>query len=135
MVVTDMMDTPPAPLGDPEQLASEIDVASAGEAVRRLIGEAKLAAASEIELAKACGAVVGASVKAISIWGVIALILLFVAVLCLAMGLMIALATITGPWLASAIVPGVLLLIVAFAGWRIRANAMRAKAAVARLSA
>ena len=132
--MTDMTEVP-APVDDPAALAGEIHDAAPMESIRLLIGEARAAAASELELAKACGTIVGASVKAISIWGVVALITLFVAVLCLAIGLMIALATVTGPWWASAIVPGALLLVTLIAGLRIRSAANHAKAAVARLSA
>lgn len=126
--------TEPATAGDATTIGREIDGSSPADAIRLLVGEVRAAAASEMELAKACGAIVGASAKSISIWGVVALITLFVAVLTLAIGLMIALATITGPWLAALIVPGVLLCITAIAGLCIRSAAMRAKAAVARLS-
>lgn len=124
----------PASVGEPAALEQEIAQGSAVDAIRLLVGEARAAAASEMELAKACGAIVGASVKVMSIWGVVALITLFVAGLTLAIGLMIALATVTGPWLAALIVPGVLLLVTALAGLRVRSAALRAKAAVARLS-
>ena len=125
----------PSPLGDPADLERTIDAGSAVDSLRLLIGEAKAAAASEMELARACGAIVGASAKTISIWGVVALITLFVAVLALAIGVMIALATITGPWWAAVIVPGALLLVTLIAALIIRGAAKRAKAAVARLSA
>jgi hypothetical protein len=65
---------------------------------------------------------------------VVALITLFVAVLALAIGLMIALASVTGPWLAALIVPAILLCVTGLAALRIRNAANRAKAAVARLS-
>ena len=91
----------PSPLGEPVDIERTIDAGSAVDSLRLLIGEAKAAAASEVELAKACGAIVGASAKTISIWSVVALITLFVAVLTLAIGLMIALATVTGPWWAA----------------------------------
>lgn len=139
--MTDQIDTtPPVPTGpaatgDATEIGLEIDGSSPVEAIRLLVGEVRAAAASEMELAKACGSIVGASVKSISIWGVVALITLFVAVLSLAIGLMIALATVTGPWLAALIVPAVLLCITAVAGLCIRGAAQRAKAAVARLSA
>lgn len=125
----------PSPLGEPVDIERTIDAGSAVDSLRLLIGEAKAAAASEVELAKACGAIVGASAKTISIWSVVALITLFVAVLTLAIGLMIALATVTGPWWAAVIVPGVLLVVTLIAALIIRGAAKRAKAAVARLSA
>ncbi|QJQ32801.1 phage holin family protein [Sphingomonas lacunae] len=124
----------PAAVGDPAAFERAIDGSSPIDAIRLLAGEVRAAAASEMELAKACGAIVGASVKSISIWTAVALITLFVAVLTLAIGLVIALATITGPWLAALIVPAVLLIVCAIAAWRIRGAAHRAKAAVTRLS-
>lgn len=130
----------PGPVGpaspvDPAAFERDIDSSSAADALRLLAGEVRAAASSEMELARACGAIVGTSVKAISIWGVVALITVFIALLALAIGLMIALADVTGPLLAALIVPAVLLCVTAFAGLRIRSAANRAKAAVARLSA
>ena len=130
--------SPPLPLtepGDPAELASTIDAASPTGALRQLVGEVKLAITSEVELAKACAAVIGASTKTMSIWGAVALLAVFVALLSLAIGIMIALATITGPWLAAVIVPGSLLGIAAIAGLIVRSAALRAKAAVGRLTA
>lgn len=130
--------SPPPPVtepADPAELAGTIDAATPTDAVRQLVGEAKLAIASEVALAKACGAVVGASAKTISIWGGVAVLALFVALLTLAIGIMIALATVTGPWLAALIVSGALLLIALVAGLIVRAAALRAKAAVGRLTA
>ena len=123
-----------APVGDPAAFEQEIDSSSPADAIRLLVGEVRAAAANEMELAKVCAAIVGNSVKAISIWGVVALITLFVAVLSLAIGLMIALASVTGPWLAALIVPAILLCVTGLAALRIRNAANRAKAAVARLS-
>ena len=89
---------------------------SSVDAIKNLIADAKLAASSEVALVRACATVVLASVKTISIWAVIALLVVFVALLALAIGLMIALAQVTGALLAALIVPGVLLVIAGIAG-------------------
>jgi hypothetical protein len=75
-----------------------------------------------VALVKACAAVVLASIKSISIWAVIALLVVFVALLALAIGLMIALAQVTGALLAALIVPGVLLVIAGVAGLIIKGS-------------
>lgn len=95
---------------------------SSVDAIKNLIADAKLAASSEVALVRACAMVVLASVKTISIWAVIALLVVFVALLALAIGLMIALAQVTGALLAALIVPGVLLLIAGIAGLIIKGS-------------
>lgn len=122
---------PPSHLATPDSIGALDSIATADgidpdlssvDAIKNLIADAKLAASSEVALVKACAAVVLASIKSISIWAVVALLVVFVALLALAIGLMIALAQVTGALIAALIVPGVLLLIAGVAGLIIKGS-------------
>ena len=124
-------DDPSSPNHGEQEVPTDID--SAAQSIRRLIEEAQAAAQSEIALARACATVITGAIKGISIWGITALLLVFVALLAFAIGALIALAQWTGAVLAALIVPSVLLLIAAIAGLRVRTNARRMSQAVAML--
>lgn len=113
---------------------SDVDVAaiesgSAITAVRLLIDEAKASLSTELVLAKTIGRVASESIQRMAIWGTVAVLFAFVGLLALAVGLMIALATVIGPLGAALVVGGLLLAIGLFAAFRARRNALILKAA------
>lgn len=110
-------------------VADDVDVAaiesgSAIAAVRMLVDEAKASLSAELVLAKTIGRVASESIQRMAIWGTIAVLFAFVGLLALAVGLMIALATVIGPLGAALVVGGLLLAIGLFAGFRARRNAL-----------
>lgn len=110
-------------------VADDVDVAaiesgSAIAAVRMLVDEAKASLSAELVLAKTIGRVASESIQRMAIWGTIAVLFAFVGLLALAVGLMIALATVIGPLGAALVVGGLLLAIGLFAGFRARHNAL-----------
>lgn len=110
-------------------VADDVDVAaiesgSAIAAVRMLVDEAKASLSAELVLAKTIGRVTSESIQRMAIWGTIAVLFAFVGLLALAVGLMIALATVIGPLGAALVVGGLLLAIGLFAGFRARRNAL-----------
>lgn len=101
-----------------------IESGSAIAAVRALVDEAKTSLSTELVLAKTIGRVASESIQRMAIWGTIAVLFAFVGLLALAVGLMIALATVIGPLGAALVVGGLLLAIGLFAGFRARRNAL-----------
>ncbi len=106
------------------------DEASPMGAIRLLIDEARATANKELALARTAMGVVGSEIRDISMWWTIALSCAVVALLSLAIGLMIALATVTGEWAAALIVPGALLLVALFGALRARSGTRRVKSAL-----
>lgn len=92
------------------------------DAIRQLIADAQAAAASETALIKLSGQFALRAIKAMSIWGIIAVMCGFVGLLSLAIGALLALAQTIGVWLAMLIVPGVLFAVAALAAVRVRAR-------------
>jgi anti-sigma-K factor RskA len=122
-------ETPPPVEPDTSDVLASTDAASPVAAVRLLIEE-RTSANQELALARTAFGIVGSEVRDISMWGSIALACAGVALLALAIGLMIALATVTGEWAAALIVPGILLLVALFAALRVRSGTRRVKAAM-----
>ena len=112
--------TDPVPLIDVEA----IDHMSAVGAVRALFDEAKATLDSEVALAKTIGTIAGVSLQRMALWGTIALLFAFVGLLTLAVGMVIALAVVTGPLAAALIVGGLLFAIGLFAALRARGYAI-----------
>jgi hypothetical protein len=123
-------ETPPPVEPDTSDVLASTDAASPVAAVRLLIEEVRTSANQELALARTAFGIVGSEVRDISMWGSIALACSGVALLALAIGLMIALATVTGEWAAALIVPGILLLVALFAALRVRSGTRRVKAAM-----
>ncbi|MEQ1688670.1 MAG: hypothetical protein ABL874_08860 [Sphingopyxis sp.] len=108
--------------GDTQDEGSAVAGGGPIDAIRALIAEAQAAAASETALLQACGVIVAASLKAMSLWGIVALFCAFVGLLALAVGAVIALAQWTGAVGAMLIVPGALFGVAAFGAWRVRSH-------------
>lgn len=113
-----------------QAVASETDAGGPVDAVKATVADIREAAAREIALARAVGAVIGAEAKRASLWGGIALVFAIVGLLTLAVSLTLMLAHITGWVIAALIVPAVLLLIAAIGGWKARGAAMRLSSAM-----
>lgn len=109
---------------EPDAKKDDRSLAETGpiDAIKALIAEAQAAAASETALLQACGVIVAASLKAMSLWGIVALFCAFVGLLAFAIGAVIALAQWTGAVTAMLIVPGALLLAAALGAWRARSH-------------
>lgn len=90
--------------------------------VRDVLDQASAAAKAEITLLKARGDLATRGAKTTSIWGLIAAITGFVALLSFSIGMILTLATLIGPLAATAIVTGVLLVIAAIAGLRAKSG-------------
>jgi hypothetical protein len=90
--------------------------------LRDVMDQASATAKAEITLLKARGDLAKKGVTTISIWGVAALILLAVALLAFAVGMILALATLIGPLLATLVVTAVLLLLAGLAGLRAKSG-------------
>lgn len=123
-----MVSSDPPPADGPIEPA---DDDSAAQAVRRLIADAQAAAASETALVRLCAALTLQAVKAMSIWGAVAIMFAFVGLLALAIGATVLLAQSLGPWWAIGIVPGSLLLIALLSALRVRARLRGLQRAIA----
>lgn len=115
----DVRPTPSASATDAADDASRPSL-SAVETARKLLDDAQTAVRSEFALWSICAAIVSREARAISVWGIVALMAIFVAILVLAIGMMLALTPFTGALGAALIVPAVLLVIAGLAGLRIR---------------
>lgn len=125
-------------VSDPgEQAAGDIappaEAGSPVDAIRQLISDAQAAAASETALIRLSGQIAMAAIKAMSVWGIVALLTGFVGLLTLAIAAVMALAQTVGPWLAMLIVPAVLFTVALFAGWRVRARSRDMRSALSAL--
>lgn len=128
------MDEPPAERpGDIIDPAPSAEPGSPVDAIRQLIADAQAAAASETALIRLSGQVALSAIKAMSAWGIVALLCGFVGLLSLAVAAVIALAQTVGPWWAMLIVPGLLFAVTAFAILRVRARSRDMKSALAAL--
>jgi len=83
------------------------------EDVRLLLGEARTFAQAELTYQKTRAAFVGAETRSIAVLGIGAVVLLLLAVVALVLGLVIALGTLIGPWLAMIVVPVAVLAVAA----------------------
>lgn len=72
--------------------------------VRQLVGDGRTLLEAELAYQKSRAAVAGQGAKGIAGWGALALALVFFALMALVMGLVLALASTLGPWLATGIV-------------------------------
>lgn len=120
----------PEAMSDPVDVTASTDAASPIGALRLLIDEARASAQQEMALARTAFGIVGSELRDISMWWSIALTCAGIALLSLAIGLMIALATVTGEWAAALIVPGALLFVAVVAALRARSGTRRVKAAM-----
>ena len=92
------------------------------EDVRLLVGEARTFAQAELAYQKTRAAFVGAETRTIAILGIGAVVLVLLAVVALVLGLVIALGTLIGPWLAMIVVPVAVLAIAAIMAISARAR-------------
>lgn len=95
--------------------------------VRNLVGDVQTAAEAELHFQKARAGYVVGEAKGIALWSVLAISALVLALFALATGVLLGLIPVVGPWGATAIVVGALLLLAALAGWRAAAGAKRVK--------
>ncbi|MCU0729745.1 MAG: hypothetical protein MUF41_06570 [Sphingopyxis sp.] len=113
--------------GDPSTAIGPLD------SIKALFAQAKATVDTEIALGRAASAVILSSAKTITLWGVVALLFAFVALLVLAIGSMMLIAQHIGIGGGMAVVLGVLLVVIAVAAWRIRGGARIISVAVAEL--
>jgi hypothetical protein len=71
--------------------------------VRVLVDDGRTLVEAELAYQKSRAAVAGAGAKGVAGWGALALVLVFFALMALVMGLVLALASLVGPWAATAI--------------------------------
>ncbi|WP_313439294.1 phage holin family protein [Novosphingobium sp.] len=95
------------------------------EDVRLLAGEARAYAQAELAYQKARAAYAGAETRNIAILGVSAAVLVFFAVMALALGAVIAVGTLIGPWLSMIAVPVAILVVAAILGLSARGKVRR----------
>ncbi|UAB77094.1 phage holin family protein [Erythrobacter sp. SCSIO 43205] len=105
----------PAPQVDPSLM----------DEVSTLIDDARTYVEAELGFQKTRAAFAGRLIGVAAGLGIVALILLHIAFLALAVGLVIAFEPVVGIWGAIALVFGGLLILVAFLGWRVFANVKR----------
>ena len=113
------------PADDDTPQASVADESTAADAVRQLIADAQAAAASETALVRLCAALALQAVRSMSLWAMAALLFAFTGMLALAVGGVVMLVPLVGPWLAILMVPGGLLLMALLSALRVRGQ-MRA---------
>ena len=94
------------------------------QAIRQLIDDAQASAQSEFALWSAAGAVAAAQLRAITVWGIVALMGTFVALLGFVVGAILALSQWVGAVGAALLVPGIVLATAAFAALRARRAAL-----------
>lgn len=116
-----MLDTQ-APLPPPMAEGEDLSLM---EDVRLLLGEARTFAQAELTYQKTRAAFVGAETRSIAVLGIGAVVLLLLAVVALVLGLVIALGTLIGPWLAMIIVPVAVLAVAAIMAISARARLKR----------
>ncbi len=116
-----MLDTQ-APLPPPMAEGEDLSLM---EDVRLLLGEARTFAQAELTYQKTRAAFVGAETRSIAVLGIGAVVLLLLAVVALVLGLVIALGTLIGPWLAMIVVPVAVLAVAAIMAISARARLKR----------
>jgi len=116
-----MLDTQ-APLPPPMAEGEDLSLM---EDMRLLLGEARTFAQAELTYQKTRAAFVGAETRSIAVLGIGAVVLLLLAVVALVLGLVIALGTLIGPWLAMIIVPVAVLAVAAIMAISARARLKR----------
>lgn len=127
------VDGSPVERADRARMAEEIDQSPPSDVLRLLLEEAQVTLRDEIALAGATAQLAYLSVKRMSLFGVIALLFAFVGLLAFVIGLMIAIALVTGhAWLAL-LVPGSALLVALVAALIARSAGRTLKASVKEL--
>ena len=101
---------------------------SLSDDLRELAGNARSYAAAELAYQKARAAYAASHVKGLALLGLLALALAFFALMALVVGTVIALGTALGPWRATAVVTGTLVILVLVCLLLIRARLARMKA-------
>jgi len=101
--------------------------------LRNLAEDAQTAAEAEIHFQSTRAGYVGGEAKGIALWLGLALVAAILALFALATGALLGLSPLVGPWLATAIVVGALLILAGLAAWlgtrgiaRVRRNAFPA---------
>ena len=111
-------------------MARQIDDAAPSDVLRLLLEEAQVTLRDELTLAAATAQLTLASVKRMSLFGIIALLFAFVGLLAFVIGLMIAIAMVTGhAWLAL-LVPGSALFVALVAALIARSTGRKLKASL-----
>ncbi|MBO9725562.1 MAG: phage holin family protein [Novosphingobium sp.] len=95
------------------------------EDVRLLVGEARTFAQAELAYQKTRAAFVGAETRSVAVLGIGAMVLVLLAIVALVLGLVIALGTLIGPWLAMIVVPVAVLAVAAIMAVSARARLKR----------
>lgn len=98
--------------------------------VRQLAGEAKAFAEAELAYQKARAAYAAGSASSIAVRGLVAAVFAVFGLGALVIGLLIALATVIGPWLATIVVAGTLFVIALILALSAKARFTRAMAVV-----
>jgi len=122
----EMQDTAPNLAPDVE----ETDTLSLAQDLRQLADEAKTFAQAEFAFQKSRAAYVGAETRSIVLLLVVAVVLVFFAVMAFVVGTVIALGPLLGPWGAMAAVTLALVLIAGFSAWSARARLKRMMAII-----
>jgi hypothetical protein len=102
------------------------------EMVRDVLDNASNTAKAELALLKARGELAKQGTKTASVWGLIAAVTAFVALLTFAVGMVMTLATLIGPLAATLLVTGALLLVAVMAGLRAKRGAANIQVALRR---
>lgn len=126
--------TDEAPVGaDAGPARPEDAYVTLGDDIATLVAEVKRATAAEAAFQGKRAALAGIAVGKIAVFVGLALVLLFFVLMALVFGLVLGLASVVGPWAATGIVVGVLLLATvlallgAWAGWKRLRWALRAQ--------
>lgn len=106
-------ETPPPDQDDRPHLP----VTSLADDVRNLVDEARDYAAAELAWHRERALLAGRGAKAIAPYALLAVGFVFLALMALPVGLVLSLAPITGPWMATGIAILVLLVLAAACGW------------------
>ncbi|MFM5884635.1 MAG: phage holin family protein [Novosphingobium sp.] len=85
--------------------------------VRDLVADGRTLVEAELAYQKSRAAVAGAGAKGVAGWGALALALVFFALMALVVGLVLALTSLIGPWLATLVSVLALLITAALCGW------------------
>lgn len=100
--------------------------------VRDVLDNASNTAKAEVALLKARGELAKQGTKTMSLWGIVAAIAAFVALLTFAIGMVLSLSTIMGPLAATLLVSFALLLLAGLAAMRAKAGAANIQVALRR---
>ncbi|TCM21993.1 putative superfamily III holin-X [Novosphingobium sp. PhB165] len=106
---------------------SDIEDISLAQDLKLLAEEARTLAQAELAFQKTRAAYVGAEARTIALFGVLAAVVVFFALMALVFGLVLSLASVLGPWLATAVATLALLVIAAILGLSARGRVKRVR--------